>query len=166
MASVPSSVDSQHEPYEAMDRRALSKRRARRPGLRGWLFVMPALTAYAAFVLWPIVQAFRYSFYNWDGVVPAQWAGFANFKTVFSNEQLLGVIGHAFELIVFFSGVPVLLGLAAATALRRFITGRIGPGQGRSSSCPKSCPSSPPGSHGAGCCLPRAQSTRSLAGSG
>ena len=39
--------------------------------LRGWLFVMPALVAYAVFVLWPIVQTFRYSFYNWDGVDPA-----------------------------------------------------------------------------------------------
>ena len=57
----------------------------------GWIFVLPALSAYAAFVLWPIIQAFRYSFYNWDGVAPAQWAGLQNFKTVFSNEQLIGV---------------------------------------------------------------------------
>ena len=94
--------------------------------LRGWLFVMPALVAYAAFVLWPILQTFRYSFYNWDGVDPAQWVGVQNYKTVFSNEQLVGVIGHAFELILFFSGVPVVLGLAVATVMRRFVTARVG----------------------------------------
>jgi raffinose/stachyose/melibiose transport system permease protein len=83
------------------------------------------LVAYAAFVLWPILQTFRYSFYNWDGVSPAQWAGTQNYKTVFSNEQLIGVIGHAFELILFFSGIPVVLGLAVATVMRRFVTGRM-----------------------------------------
>ena len=44
---------------------------------------------------------------------------------MFSNEQLIGVIGHAFELILFFSGVPVVLGLAVATVMRRFVTGRM-----------------------------------------
>jgi raffinose/stachyose/melibiose transport system permease protein len=89
------------------------------------LFIAPALTAYAVFVLWPIVQTFRYSFYNWDGIAPAKWAGLQNFKTVFTDGQLVGVIGHAFELILFFSGVPVLLGLAIATVMRRFVTARV-----------------------------------------
>lgn len=106
--------------------RALTKRRARGAHLQGWLYVVPALAAYAAFVLWPIIQVVRYSFYNWDGVAPAQWAGLGNFKTVFSNNELLSVIGHAFELILFFSGIPLLLGLATATVLRRFVSGRFG----------------------------------------
>ena len=76
-------------------------------------------------MLWPIIQTFRYSFYNWDGVTRPQWAGLQNFKTVFSNKQLVGVIGHAFELILFFSGIPVVLGLAVATVMRRFVTGRM-----------------------------------------
>ena len=93
--------------------------------IRGWAFVIPALAAYAVFVLWPIIQTFRYSFYNWDGVTRPQWAGLQNFKTVFTDQQLVGVIGHAFELILFFSGVPVVLGLAIATVMRRFVTGRM-----------------------------------------
>lgn len=105
--------------------RALTNKRARGLRLQGWLFVLPALAAYAAFVLWPIVQVVRYSFYNWDGVAAARWAGLANYGTVFSNNQLLTVIGHAFELILFFSGIPVVLGLATATVMRRFVTGRL-----------------------------------------
>jgi raffinose/stachyose/melibiose transport system permease protein len=105
--------------------RALTNKRARGLHLQGWLFVLPALAAYAAFVLWPIVQVVRYSFYNWDGVAAARWAGLANYGTVFSNNQLLTVIGHAFELILFFSGIPVVLGLATATVMRRFVTGRL-----------------------------------------
>ncbi len=126
MTSAISPVRSIGESHLTAAPRALTKRRARGAQLRGWFFVIPALVAYAAFVLWPILQTFRYSFYNWDGVNPAQWVGVQNYKTVFNNEQLVGVIGHAFELILFFSGVPVVLGLAVATVMRRFVTGRVG----------------------------------------
>ncbi|HET9058336.1 MAG TPA: sugar ABC transporter permease [Acidimicrobiales bacterium] len=86
---------------------------------------MPALAAYGVFVLWPIIQTLRYSFYNWDGVAPGTWAGLANFRTVFTNGQLLAVLEHSFELLVFFSVIPVTLGLAVATVMRRFVTGRM-----------------------------------------
>jgi raffinose/stachyose/melibiose transport system permease protein len=98
---------------------------ARDARLQGWLFVAPALAAYAVFVLWPLVQTFKYSLYQWDGVLPARWVGLANFKTVFTDHDLLGVLGHAFQLIIFFSGIPVLLGLAVATVMRRVASRRI-----------------------------------------
>ena len=59
------------------------------------------------FVLWPLIQTFKYSLYQWDGVLPARWVGLDNFKTVFTDHELLGVLGHAFQLIIFFSGIPV-----------------------------------------------------------
>lgn len=94
--------------------------------MSGWLFAAPALVAYAAFVLWPIIQTVRYSFYNWDGVAPPKWVGGANYRTVFTNSQLIGVIGHSFQLIAFFSVVPIVLGLAVATVMRRFVRSRLG----------------------------------------
>lgn len=100
--------------------------RARAGHLSGWLFVVPALVAYGLFVLWPLVQTFRYSLYQWDGVLPAKWVGLANFKTVFTDQELLGVLGHAFQLMIFFSAIPVVLGLAIATLIRRIAARRIG----------------------------------------
>jgi raffinose/stachyose/melibiose transport system permease protein len=99
--------------------------RARDVRLRGWLFVLPALAAYGLFVLWPLVQSFKYSLYRWDGVAAAQWVGLDNFKTVFSDHELLGAVEHAFELIVFFSGIPVVLGLVVAGVMRRVASRRI-----------------------------------------
>jgi raffinose/stachyose/melibiose transport system permease protein len=93
--------------------------------LHGWLFVLPALAAYGIFVLWPLIQTFKYSLYLWDGVAPAQWIGLDNFKTIFSDPDLISVLGHAFQLIVFFSGVPVVLGLAVATVMQRLAPRRI-----------------------------------------
>jgi raffinose/stachyose/melibiose transport system permease protein len=92
----------------------------------GWAFVAPALAAYGVFVLWPLVQTFRYSLYQWDGVLPAKWIGLANFKTVFTDHQLLSILGHAFQLMIFFSAIPVLLGLVVATVIRRVALRRIG----------------------------------------
>ena len=100
--------------------------RVRDGRLSGWLFVIPALAAYVIFVLWPVVQTFKYSLYEWDGVLPAKWVGLANFKTVFTDHQLLSILGHAFQLMIFFSAIPVVLGLAVATVIRRVASRRIG----------------------------------------
>jgi raffinose/stachyose/melibiose transport system permease protein len=84
------------------------------------------VAAYGLFVLFPLVQTFKYSLYEWDGVLPAKWVGLANFRTVFTNNQLLGILGHAFELMIFFSAVPVAIGLVVATVIRRIADRRIG----------------------------------------
>lgn len=125
MTSTAQTVRAGALPEATSEPRALVKSGGRGSQARGWLFVLPALGAYAVFVLWPILQTVRYAFYNWDGVAPAQWAGLANFQSVFTNSQLLAVIEHSFELILFFSVVPVCLGLAVATVMRRLVTGRV-----------------------------------------
>lgn len=113
-----------HPAVEQKASRTLAMR-VRDAQLAGWLFVLPALTAYAVFVLWPVVQTFKYSLYEWDGVLPARWVGLANYKTVFTNHELLGVLGHAFQLMIFFSGIPVLLGLVVAAVMHRSASRRL-----------------------------------------
>lgn len=127
LTQVPpaSSGETQHDTAQHTASRTLSSR-VRGAGFSGWLFVLPALAAYAFFVLWPVVQTFRYSLYQWDGVLPARWVGLDNFKTVFSDSQLLSVLRHAFELMVFFSALPVILGLLVATVMHRAVAKRLG----------------------------------------
>jgi raffinose/stachyose/melibiose transport system permease protein len=99
--------------------------RVRDARLRGWLFVAPALAAYAVFVLWPLIQTFKYSLYEWDGVLPPRWVGLENFRTIFSDDELLGVLGHSFQLIIFFSAIPVALGLVVAAVMHRVASRRV-----------------------------------------
>lgn len=91
----------------------------------GWLFAAPALGMYGVFVLRPLALTVQYSFYNWDGIGPSTWAGMSNFTTVFRDPALLNIIGNAFRLIVFFSVIPVLLGLAIAAVIRRIAASRL-----------------------------------------
>lgn len=80
----------------------------------GWLWVLPALALYGGFVLFPLTQTVRYSFYDWDGFGPATWVGLGNYAEVFADGRLLGSVGHALVLIVFFTVLPVALGLVTA----------------------------------------------------
>jgi raffinose/stachyose/melibiose transport system permease protein len=101
--------------------------RARRPaaGWAAWLFVAPALLVYGVFVLRPVALTVQYSFYDWNGVTPSTWVGLDNYRQIFTDADLLGPILHAFELIAFFSVIPVLLGLLAAATIRGIATSRL-----------------------------------------
>ena len=101
-------------------------RRRAGPARRRWgtlAWVAPALLCYTAFVLIPLVQSVQYSFYNWDGIGPATPAGLSNWAAIFTQPELLSSVIHAFELIVFYTVIPVGAGLAAATAIRELRPG-------------------------------------------
>jgi raffinose/stachyose/melibiose transport system permease protein len=115
---------------EAVDRR-LDRRipwfqGIRRQTLVGWLFVMPALLFYAVFVLQPLALTVQYSLYRWDGFGPATWVGLANYASVLSEPKLLETLFNAFRLVLFFSLIPVALGLVTASVIHRVATGRLG----------------------------------------
>jgi len=84
------------------------------------------LLIYAAFVLQPLVLTVQYSLYRWDGVAPATWVGLSNYQAVLTDPNLLGTIFNAFRLIIFFSFIPVTLGLVVASVIRRVAAGSLG----------------------------------------
>jgi raffinose/stachyose/melibiose transport system permease protein len=92
----------------------------------GWLFVLPALLIYAVFVLQPLGLTVQYSFYHWNGVGRATWVGLSNYATVLSDPDLLGTVVNSFKLVLFFSLVPVSLGLVTATVIHRVAARRLG----------------------------------------
>lgn len=81
------------------------------------VFVAPALGMYGFFVLKPLFTSVQYSFYDWNGIGVATWVGLDNYDRVLTDTDQLQIIAHAFELIVFFTAVPVLLGLVAAALM-------------------------------------------------
>ena len=106
---------------------ALSRRQAaRREIIVGWMFVVPALVMYAAFVLLPLLMSIRYSFFRWNGIGPMTWVGLKNYRTVLEVPNLLETIYNAFRLVLYFSLVPVTLGLVVASVIHRVTTGRLG----------------------------------------
>ncbi len=126
-SKVTSTVMSDNHPADhAYFRQADRNKRVRRETLVGWIFVLPALLMYAVFVLVPLLLTIVYSFYRWTGVGPATWVGLKNYSTVFEVPDLLGTIVNAFWLVVWFSFIPVGLGLVVASVIHRVATGRLG----------------------------------------
>ena len=107
-------------------RRTSQDKVVRRENIIGWLFVIPALVMYTIFVLVPLLMSIRYSFVRWNGIGPMTWVGLDNYITVLEDPDLLGTVFNAFRLVVFFSFIPVTLGLIVASVMHRVTTGRLG----------------------------------------
>lgn len=113
---------------------AAQRQEKRPPPLRGsrtatraaWFFIAPAFIAYAAFVLVPLVVSFYYSLLRWDGIGAARFHGLTNYLTVLTDPELLQIIGNAFQLVAYFTIIPVTLGLAVASAIRGQMAGKFG----------------------------------------
>ncbi|QQR37559.1 sugar ABC transporter permease [Devosia oryziradicis] len=94
--------------------------------LTAWLFIAPAALAYSAFVLVPLGMSLYYSFLRWDGIGKARFHGLTNYITVLTDADLLQIIGNAFQLVLYFTVIPVGLGLAVASVIRGQMAGRFG----------------------------------------
>lgn len=110
----------------SVSRRIQINKWARREAFVAWLFVLPALIMYAIFVLVPFLLTIWYSFYKWNGTGPMTWVGLQNYVTVFQVPNLIGTIFNAFWLVVWFSFIPVGLGLVVASVANRVATGWFG----------------------------------------
>jgi raffinose/stachyose/melibiose transport system permease protein len=87
----------------------------RRPYLA---FVAPALAMYTMFVMFPAVEAFRFSLYNWSGLgEPRDYVGLQNYRDIFSNSEFLNALGNNVELFLAILVIQNVVGLPLALAL-------------------------------------------------
>ncbi|MDX3101111.1 carbohydrate ABC transporter permease [Nonomuraea angiospora] len=97
---------------------APSNHRRRRRWL-GLAYLAPALAVYGFVVLVPAIQGVWLSFYHWNGITAASWAGLANYLGFLQDPALRQAIEHTVFFIVFFSVLPITLGLASAALTAR-----------------------------------------------
>ncbi len=91
-----------------------------------WRIVLlaPALIVFSVFVLWPLLNSFRYSFTNWNGFNPNyKFIGFDNFAKVFSDPNFFTAIINTAIWMVAALVLPTLLGLALALLLNTGLRG-------------------------------------------
>jgi raffinose/stachyose/melibiose transport system permease protein len=105
-------------------RRASSHRRRQR--WLGLAYLAPALAVYALVVLAPTLQGVWLSFQHWDGVTAATWAGFENYTGFFGDPTMRQAVEHTLFFIVFFSVLPIVLGLVSAALTARKDVRRAG----------------------------------------
>jgi raffinose/stachyose/melibiose transport system permease protein len=86
----------------------------------GWLYLLPGLIIYVLFILYPIVETFRLSFYKWDGFSSNRlFIGIQNYIEIFQRGQFLSALVHNLIFIIFYCFIPILIGLVLASLLGR-----------------------------------------------
>ena len=74
---------------------------------------------FAGFVLYPLYRAAYISLWDWDGLTAGTWVGLDNYAAVFTDEDLRSAFVHALILLLFYSVLPILIGLALAGVMAR-----------------------------------------------
>lgn len=78
------------------------------------LFPIPAVIIYGLFIVYPLLAALAYSFFDWNGIVRGAFVGLKNFKNLFTLEPFSGMFWNAFQhnVIYFVVQMVVQNGLA------------------------------------------------------
>ncbi|MDT0546435.1 MULTISPECIES: sugar ABC transporter permease [Streptomyces] len=107
------------KPLHSLSAAAYRRRAPGEPRAIGYLYILPALVLYAAFLLYPFGQSVWLSFVHWDGLTVATPAGFDNYRDLFTDPELRAPFAHALLLLVFYAALPVAIGLLLAAAMSR-----------------------------------------------
>jgi raffinose/stachyose/melibiose transport system permease protein len=84
-----------------------------------YVYLLPGFVMILVFVLIPSVQTIQLSFYNWDGLGVATWAGLNNYAAVFLEAENRAAFVNAFSLIAFYAVAPIALGFLLVSLLSR-----------------------------------------------
>ncbi|MCL5108474.1 MAG: sugar ABC transporter permease [Chloroflexi bacterium] len=91
----------------------------------GYLFVLPALVVYSAFVVYPTLYTFVLSFFSWTGMTP-QWGpfvGFGNFTTAMADPVFWTAIRNNIQFVLVRTPLEVGFALVLAVMLNNQMRG-------------------------------------------
>jgi raffinose/stachyose/melibiose transport system permease protein len=83
------------------------------------LYVLPGFLVYAVFVLLPILNTFRLSLYEWNGVAVPRFVGLENFARMPTDEFLVVSFRNNLLFIPFFTLLPMAFALLLTALLSR-----------------------------------------------
>lgn len=86
----------------------------------GWYYLLPGLIIYLVFVFYPILETIRTSLYRWDGFSSNRtFILFDNYIKLAEDPQFLKALLNNLTFIIFYSIIPILIGLLLASLLGR-----------------------------------------------
>jgi multiple sugar transport system permease protein len=87
-----------------------------------WLFLTPAIVMFMIYVILPIFSSMWTSLYQWDGLSPATWVGFANYWELFEDDKFYTSLKNNLIWLIFYMfAVPA--GLFIALFLNQTVPG-------------------------------------------
>lgn len=95
-----------------------------RQKLSGVLFVLPVLLFFAVFNIYPILNAFVVSFFEFDLFTPMKFVGLNNYVNLWSNPNFWSAIRVTFTYTLLFAPPAWFIGFVLALILKEKIIGR------------------------------------------
>ena len=92
----------------------LKRRLQWRTELAGWGFLAPFLVAYGLFVLWPMIDGLRLSFYSWSLLGSTHYIGLDNYRAALNDNVFWTDIWHTLQFTLLSTIPLVLLGFIMA----------------------------------------------------
>lgn len=89
------------------------------------LFPVPALAVYIMFVIYPILSAFGYSFYDWKGLVRGEFVGVGNFVSLFTKEPFNHLFWNAFGHNLYYFAVEMAVQNVLAFVLAYLVYSKV-----------------------------------------
>jgi raffinose/stachyose/melibiose transport system permease protein len=90
-------------------------------------FLLPAVLLYGTFIVYPMVDAIRLSFFDWDGfrTTPKVWVGLDNYRRIFRDDPVFWTaFRNSVKWLILSLLVPTVMGLGLALLLNRRLRGR------------------------------------------
>ena len=97
-----------------------------RSDLAGLGFVLPFLVAYGLFLIWPVIQGFRMSLFNWSltGSGTSEFLGLSNYREALADPNFWSSIWHTVLFTLLSTPPLVVLSLILALLANRVIPAR------------------------------------------
>ena len=101
------------------------RKKRRHGGFTPWLFALPALLVYIAFLVYPAFSSLFFSLTDWDGLSPSyNIVGLDNYTAMASDDVVIQAAINNVIWTVVTIAVPVVLGLALAVTLNGKVRGK------------------------------------------
>jgi multiple sugar transport system permease protein len=83
------------------------------------VFIGPAVIGFLAFYVWPLIRGIYVSFTNYNILQPPQWAGLANYRTMFADSEFWNALLVTAEYVVINISTQTVLALLIAVLMDR-----------------------------------------------
>ncbi|HEY8595363.1 MAG TPA: sugar ABC transporter permease [Devosiaceae bacterium] len=78
-----------------------------------WLFLAPGMFMFGVYVIYPIIESFWISFFQWDGLGPKTWIGLGNYEELWGDRAFYTSLkNNIIWLVLYMLAVPAGLGIA------------------------------------------------------
>ena len=89
----------------------------RKPNLKAYLFISPALLLFLAFIAIPVAGIVVFSFFQWDLLTPPKFTGLSNFRMLAHDPQLGQALFNSLLFDVMTTSLHIIVGMGLAIAV-------------------------------------------------